>query len=60
MPVMEKLLEEWKTSGFEFVTLRQLYDSLDLSALPKQEITWAEVDGLPLVDPDAEHLAGDG
>ena len=45
MPVMEKLLEEWKTSGFEFVTLRQLYDSLDLSALPKQEIAWAEVDG---------------
>jgi undecaprenyl phosphate-alpha-L-ara4FN deformylase len=45
MPVMEKLLEEWKTSGFECVTLQQLYDSLDLSALPKQEIAWAEVDG---------------
>ena len=45
MPVMEKLLEEWKASGFEFATLQQLYDSLDLSALPKQEIAWAEVDG---------------
>jgi len=45
MPVMEKLLEAWKTSGFEFITLQQLYDSLNLSVLPKQEIAWAEVEG---------------
>jgi undecaprenyl phosphate-alpha-L-ara4FN deformylase len=45
MPVMEKLLEHWKTSGFEFKTLHQLYLSLDQSTLPKQEIKWAEVDG---------------
>lgn len=45
MPVMEKLLEEWRTSGFKFVTLQQLYDSLDLSTLTKQEIDWVEFDG---------------
>ncbi|MDH4021008.1 MAG: polysaccharide deacetylase family protein [Xanthomonadales bacterium] len=45
MPVMRKLLEEWRTSGFEFVTLQQLYNSLDLSTLTKQEIEWAEIDG---------------
>ena len=45
MPVMEKLLEEWKASGFEFKTLQQLFASLDQSVLPKQAIEWAEVDG---------------
>jgi len=45
MPVMEKLLEQWKTSGFEFLTLHQLHESLDQKVLPKQEITWAEVEG---------------
>ncbi len=45
MPVMEKLLEQWKASGFEFATLQQLHASLDHASLPKQEIAWAEVDG---------------
>jgi peptidoglycan/xylan/chitin deacetylase (PgdA/CDA1 family) len=45
MPVMDKLLEQWKASGFEMVTLQQLYASLDHAALPKKEIAWAEVDG---------------
>jgi len=44
-PVMEKLLEQWKTSGFEFATLQQLHASLDHAALATQEIAWAEVDG---------------
>jgi len=44
-PVMEKLLEQWKADGFVFKTLHQLYASLDQSALTKQEIEWAEVDG---------------
>jgi len=43
--VMEKLLEQWKGSGFEFATLQQLHASLDHSTLPKQEIEWDEVDG---------------
>ena len=45
MPVMDKLLEQWKASGFEMITLQQLYASLDHAVLPKKEITWAEVDG---------------
>jgi undecaprenyl phosphate-alpha-L-ara4FN deformylase len=44
-PAMEKLLESWKESGFEFVTLGQLYNSLDQSAVPKQEIRWGELEG---------------
>ena len=45
MPVMDKLLEQWKESGFELMTLQQLYASLDHAVLPKKEIAWAEVDG---------------
>jgi undecaprenyl phosphate-alpha-L-ara4FN deformylase len=45
MPVMEKLLEQWTSSGFELMTLGQLHASLDQSALPRQEIKWAEVEG---------------
>jgi undecaprenyl phosphate-alpha-L-ara4FN deformylase len=45
MPAMEKLLKRWKEFGFEFVTLNQLYDSLDQSAVPKQEIRWGELAG---------------
>jgi undecaprenyl phosphate-alpha-L-ara4FN deformylase len=44
-PAMEKLLESWKDSGFEFVTLQQLYHSLDQSVVPKQEIRWGELEG---------------
>lgn len=44
-PVMEKLLEQWKASGFEFMTLQQLFASLDQSVLPREEIAWNEVDG---------------
>jgi len=45
MPAMEKLLEYWKTSGFDFVTLNQLYASLDQPALPRNAIEWGEVAG---------------
>ena len=45
MPVMEKLLEQWKASDFDFLTLQQLHASLDQSALPRQEIAWSELDG---------------
>lgn len=45
MPVMEKLLEQWRELGFELVTLRQLHASLDRSKLPRREIIWDEVDG---------------
>ena len=44
-PVMEKLLEHWTSSGFEFVTLQQLYQSLDQSVVPRETIKWGEVEG---------------
>jgi len=45
IPVMEKLLEQWKISGFKMITLRQLHDSLELPKLKRREITWSEVEG---------------
>ncbi len=45
IPVMEKLLEQWRLSGFECVTLGQLYASLDRSGLPECEIEMRELDG---------------
>ncbi|NNK99235.1 MAG: 4-deoxy-4-formamido-L-arabinose-phosphoundecaprenol deformylase [Xanthomonadales bacterium] len=45
MPAMEKLLEQWRLSGFECVTLRQLYASLDKSSLPECEIEMGELEG---------------
>jgi len=39
------LLEQWKASDFDFLTLQQLHASLDQSALPRQEIAWSELDG---------------
>ena len=45
IPAMEKLLEHWQACGFEFVTLNQLYASLDKATLPRQDIKWGEVSG---------------
>ena len=45
IPVMEKLLEQWTASGFDLVTLNQLYASLDRASLPKQDIQWGEIEG---------------
>ena len=45
IPVMEKLLEQWKVSGFDLVTLGQLYASLDTANLPMQDIKWGEIEG---------------
>ena len=45
IPAMEKLLEHWKTINFEFITLNQLFESLDQSMLPRQGVIWGEVEG---------------
>jgi len=45
MPTMKKLLEHWKSSGFEFLTLEQLHDSLDRSTVPRHSILMGEVEG---------------
>ena len=44
-PAMEKLLEHWKQTGFEFVTLNELYESLDQNEVPRQKILWGELEG---------------
>ena len=44
-PAMEKLLDNWKQTGFECITLNQLYKSLDLSEIPRREILWGELEG---------------
>jgi undecaprenyl phosphate-alpha-L-ara4FN deformylase len=44
-PAMEKLLEHWKRSGFEFATLNELYESLDQDEIPRQKILWGELQG---------------
>lgn len=45
MPVMEKLLDQWQSAGFNMFTLQQLHASLDLTKLARREIIWSEVDG---------------
>lgn len=42
---MEKLLKQWKTSGFELCTLEQLHQSLDRSEVPTHSIVMGEVEG---------------
>ncbi len=42
---MNKLLEHWKSSDFEFYTLQQLHESLDQSTLVTNSIIMGEVEG---------------
>jgi undecaprenyl phosphate-alpha-L-ara4FN deformylase len=42
---MNRLLEHWKSSGFEFFTLKQLHDSLNKSTLATNSIIMGEVEG---------------
>lgn len=44
-PAMEKLLEHWTQTGFEFSTLNELYQSLDQNEVPRQKILWGELEG---------------
>ena len=45
IPAMQNLLEQWLVSGYEFLTLKQLHDSLDRSCVPVLPIEWGELDG---------------
>jgi hypothetical protein len=45
LPAMRTLLKHWVSSNTEFLTLEQLYDSLDLSTLPVHPVDWGEVEG---------------
>jgi len=41
----KKLLERWKVAGFDFITLNELYNSLNRSELPSHSIKMRPVDG---------------
>jgi undecaprenyl phosphate-alpha-L-ara4FN deformylase len=45
IPAMEKLLVNWRSSGFNLVTLNELYGSLDKATLLTQEVKWGELEG---------------
>lgn len=42
---MQQLLECWRAAGFDFITLGQLHDSLDRTAVPAHSIEWGEIAG---------------
>ncbi len=44
-PVFERLLEGWRAQGYEVVSLRGLYDSLDASKLPRHVMLRGEIPG---------------
>lgn len=71
-PVFERLLEGWRAQGYELVTTRAIFESLDLTALPRCEILRAVIPGrsgtlmtqgpvflgdVPLPEPDLEEAA---
>jgi undecaprenyl phosphate-alpha-L-ara4FN deformylase len=45
MPVMRRLLEQWRASGDELGTLAATFERIDLRRLERREITWGEVPG---------------
>ena len=45
MPIFEQLLEGWRLQNYELVSMRQYLSSLNISALPRHEVTMREVEG---------------
>ena len=45
MPQFAALLEGWKRQGYELVSTRALFESLDADALPRHEVIYGEVPG---------------
>jgi len=43
--VFERLLEGWRTQAYELVATRTIFDSLDLTVIPRCEIRRAEIPG---------------
>ncbi|MBA3902482.1 MAG: 4-deoxy-4-formamido-L-arabinose-phosphoundecaprenol deformylase [Rhodocyclaceae bacterium] len=44
-PVLERLLEGWRAQGYELVSLRGLFESLDAGKLPRHEMVRGEIAG---------------
>ena len=45
LPAFEALLAGWKAMGFELVSTRDLYRSLDVKSLPRHELVMGEIPG---------------
>lgn len=45
LPLFERLLLAWQAQGYDLVSTRALYESLDISSLPKCEVIYGEVPG---------------
>ena len=43
--IFDRLLSGWRDQGYELVTLKDLYQSLDLASLPKNEVVLGEIPG---------------
>ena len=43
--MFDTLLRGWREQGYELVTLKDLYESLDLASLPKNEVVLGEIPG---------------
>jgi undecaprenyl phosphate-alpha-L-ara4FN deformylase len=44
-PVFEALLQGWKNQGYELVPMREIYTTLDMKRLPRNQILGGEVPG---------------
>jgi undecaprenyl phosphate-alpha-L-ara4FN deformylase len=45
LPALETLLTGWKTQGYELVSLRTYFESLDVTNLPRHDVVYGEVPG---------------
>ena len=45
MPVFEKLLDGWRSAGFELVSLKDYFEGLDVKMLPRHSVTAGEIAG---------------
>ena len=45
LPLFERLLLGWQAQGYDLVSTRNLFESLDVEALPKCEVIYGEVPG---------------
>lgn len=45
LPIFEQLLQGWQAQGYELMSLRQYFETLDISALPRHEVVMREVEG---------------
>ena len=45
LPVLERLLSGWREQGYELTSVRKLFESLDLSKLPKYHVAQGNIPG---------------